>query len=421
MNCPNCDSTMQSRGTKNGMRSYWCPQCPKGENWQYIKEEDFNEETSTYTKTDNTIHIVCDSRRVMSQEDIISQFGVDLNEWEVKSFTVKTSEGYRKDRKVRWIVKNGEVVEGNVDDTGKMLIVPMYHVSLELIRRKTISEKNIDDIFERLKSKNLAPIRITSSQYDKNGFYAIIPIADLHLGLSSTAGVEGNEYNMELAEKYFYDVIAQAKGRLKGKRIKEIIFLVGNDFLNSDNLQNTTEHGTPQDTNTSWFYLIDKAVEMIIRGTNSLLEIAPVKVINVPSNHDRHSMYGVMKAVEQYFRTINNVIVDNRPIYTKYFMLGKNLFGVTHDIDVKRALDVITTDAKEFWSEATHVVWILGHLHRAMIYEQKGIMEVYRIPTVSGNSRWASEKHYVQSDKRTQFFIVDENDGILDVMNVIVK
>lgn len=191
--------------------------------------------------------------------------------------------------------------------------------------------------------------------------------------------------------------------------------------MNSDNLQNTTEHGTPQDTQMSWFYLVDKALEIIIKGTNSLLEIAPVKVINVPSNHDRHSTYGVMKAVQLYYKDNKNVEVDNRPLYTKYLMVGKTLFGFTHDIKPDRALDVITTEAKEFWTNATHVVWLLGHLHKAMIYEKRGIMEIYRIPTVSGNSRWSSENHYVQSDRKTQIFILDENDGILDVGNIIVK
>jgi hypothetical protein len=426
MNCPNCGSNrIQKRGfTEKGDQLYQCvdKKHPDDKKRYFtVKVEEYNEETSSFTQTDDSIHVVCDTRRVLSQDDIIEQFNIDIALWQIKSFTVKTSEGYRKDRKVSWHVTDGEVTSGHVEDTGKMLIVPMYHVSLELIKRRELTQKVVDDIFENLKNKNLSPIKVTSSQSDKNGVYVIVPVADLHLGLSTTKNVEGNDYNMELAEQYFYDVISQAKSRLKGKKVKEIIFLVGNDFLNSDNLQNTTEHGTPQDTNTSWFYLIDKAVELIIKGTNSLLEISNVKIINVPSNHDRHSMYGVMKAVEQYFKDSKNVVIDNRPIYTKYTMVGKLLLALTHDIDVKRALDVVTTDAKELWSSSTHVIWLLGHLHKAMQYEQRGVMEIYRLPTVSGNSRWSAEKHYVQSEKRTQLFVVDENDGVLDIMNIVVK
>lgn len=419
MKCKQCNSeNVTKRGKKHGHQRYQCNEC--GKYSTYTEENNQQSNSSSYEEGRDFINIICSSPRIISEEELIEQFKVDITKWEIDSFQIKTSEGYRKDKQVDWHV-HGKKVDGDSVDSGKMLVVPLFHVRAKFVRRQSLNKKIVDDIFENLKVKNLSPIKVISSQYDKNGSYVIVPIADLHLGLSTTKQVEGNDYNMELAEQYFYDIISQTKDRLKGRKVKEIIFLVGNDFLNSDNLQNTTEKGTLQDTNTSWFYLIDKAIELIIKGTNSLLEISNVKIINVPSNHDRHSMYGVMKAIEQYFKDNKNVEIDNTPIYTKYKMVGKLLLALTHDIDVKRALDVVTTDAKEFWSESTHVVWLLGHLHKAIQYEQRGVMEIYRLPTVSGNSRWASENHYVQSDKRTQLFVIDENDGILDVMNIIVK
>ena len=380
------------------------------------------EENTSYEEGDGFINIVCASRRMLSKEDIIKEFNIDLEIWEVERFRVKTSEGYRKDRSVRWRIEDGKVLHGDVNDSGKMLVVPLYHVEVRLVRRKELfTIETVDRLCESLTTKIFPSYKSETKNYDREGVYAIVPIFDLHLGLTATKSVEGNDYNIDLAEQYFYDIINQSKERLSNRKIKEIYFLVGNDFLNSDNLEKTTTKGTPQDTETSWFNLIDKAIELIVNGAKSLSELSVVNIIVIPSNHDRHSMYSIGKVVEQYFAKSKDIFVDNSPVYAKYFLLGKTIVGLTHDIQIKRALEVMTTSARELWSQANYAVWLLGHLHRAMQYERQGVLEIYRIPAVSGNSRWASERHYVQPDRRSQVFIIDQNDGITDVMNIVVK
>jgi hypothetical protein len=386
-----------------------------------IPDDRFSEKTS-YEEGDNFINIVCASRRMLSKEDVLNEFNVDADIWEVERFRIKTSEGYRKDRQVEWSVVDGRVVHGEVNDTGKMLVVPLYHVEVRLIRKQNqFTPKTIDKFFESIEKKDFNAKRILPKQYSPSGLFPIIPIADLHFGLVATKEVEGEEYNVAIAEKYYYDIIAQSIDEIKDKDIKEIVFIIGNDFINSDNLQNTTTKGTPQDSEYSWFHLVDRAIEMLIVGINQLREVSNVRVIHVPSNHDRHTMYSIVKVVEQYFRNIDNVIIDNRPIYTKYIMVGQTIFGLTHDIPVKRALEVITTEAKELWSRANGAVWLLAHLHQAMQYQRIGVLEMYRLPAISGKSRWSSERHYVQADKRSQLFIVDEKNGITDVINIFVK
>ena len=384
---------------------------------------DYQEKTS-YEEGDDFINIVCSSRRLLSKEDLLDEFNVNTDIWEVERYRIKTSEGYRKDREVQWEVSDGKVTHGHVNDTGKMLVVPLYHVEVRLIRKEQKYDViTIDKLFEKFNSKNFSPKKVVPSQSYSNGVSIILPIADLHFGLVATKEVEGEVYNVELAEKYFYDIIEQTKRRLEGMRIKKIYFLLGNDLFNSDNINSTTTRGTPQDSEYSWFHLVDKANEMIICGINSLREIADIEVINIPSNHDRHTTYGVIKMVEQYFRTVQNVSFDNRPIYTKYLAIGKTLVGLTHDIPKKRALETFTTDpeAKKLWSNVNQAIWILAHLHNAMQYEREGIMEIYRLPAISGRSRWTTEQHFTQPDRRAQIFVLDDDYGVLDVMNIFIR
>jgi hypothetical protein len=388
-----------------------------------VPDPNFAEKTS-YEQGKDFINIVCSSRRMLSKEDLIDEFEIDLNVWEIEKYTIKSSEGYRKDRKVTWKVRDGRVSHGDVEDSGKMLVVPLYHLQIRLKPREyRFTEDIIDELFSSLKQKEFSPSRIEATQHDENGITSIIPLADLHYGLVATEEVEGEEYNIDIATRRVEGIISQAKRRLLNMKVKKIIFVVGNDFFNSDNLSATTTRGTPQDSAYSWFHMIDSALGLLVRCVDSLREISNVEVINVQSNHDLHTNYSVVKMLEQYFKSCDDVSFDNRPMYTKYLMVGQTLFGLTHDIPKKRALENITSDkdSKKYWSQAKQAVWILAHLHNATQYETQGIMEMYRLPAICNRSRWTTEKHFSRSEPRTQMFIVDDEYGILSVENIFVE
>lgn len=378
-------------------------------------------ENNTYEEGDGFINVICASKRILSKEDIIKQFNIDTNIWEIERFKVKTSEGYRKDRKVQWEVENGKVLHGNVDDTGKMLVVPMYHIEVRLVKKKHVFDApTIDKLFEKLASKDFNRLKY-KADYIANGKMLFVPFADLHYGLMATLKSTGNEYNTTIAEEVVEKAMAQILQRIKGQKYEKVVLLLGNDFLNCDNLLGTTTGGTPQDNDMLWFDTVDGATELVIRMVGAFLPIAPVEVYSVNSNHDTHSYYGLSKAVEYYFKDDKNVTFDNSPLPRKYYSFGKNLIGLSHDIPLKRKLEIITTEAQDKWSNSKHMYWILAHLHQAMEYEKEGFLETYRLPTISGWSRWSNEKGYQQTEKKTQCFVFDKEFGITDIMNIIVE
>ena len=383
------------------------------------QDEDYGD-GSSYEEGDGFINVVCASKRMLTKEDIIKQFNIDTNIWEVERFKVKTSEGYRKDRSVTWKVKDGKVTEGDVNDTGKMLVVPLYHVEVRLVKKKQVwSEDIVNKLFNKLEEKNFNRLKY-KPDYVANGKMLFVPFADLHYGMLATQNATGNEYNMTVAEELVSRAISQILQRIKGQKYEKIVLLLGNDFLNCDNLLGTTTAGTPQDNDTSWFDMVDGATELVIKMVESFLPIAPVEVYSVNSNHDTHSYYGISKAVEFYFKNDKNVSFENSPLPRKYCTFGKNLIALSHDIPIKRALEIITTEAKNEWSESSHMYWILAHLHTGMAYEKQGYLEIYRLPTISGWSRWTNQKGYLQTDKKTQCYVFDKEFGITDIMNIII-
>jgi hypothetical protein len=283
------------------------------------------------------------------------------------------------------------------------------------------STKLVDEIFNKLSLKDhIFSNSIKPNVVVKNGKTLVIGISDLHLGLLSTDHSTGNEYNIKIAENIYLDTIAQIKREITNKDFEKIVFLTGNDFLNIDNTHGETNRGTPQENDSIWFDIFDKAVELVIRGINEFVSIAPVDVIYIPSNHDLESFYGVMRVIDVYYRNNSNVTVDYSPLPRKYYQYGKNLFGFSHDIEVRKALDIFTVEAKNQWSSSEHMYWMLAHLHTGMVYEKRGYLEIYRLPTLSGWSRWSNNKGYIQTERKTQCFIVDKENGIVNTINVVI-
>jgi len=284
------------------------------------------------------------------------------------------------------------------------------------------NEEDAKKIFSSLETctRTINKSNIKTSQYKKNGKLLIVPISDFHLNLLSDKLSTGNEYNMQIAEDIFFQVINDVIDRVEDKVFEKVLFVTGNDFITADNTNGTTTRGTPQEVSASWFKAVHKATELIVRAIDMLTEIAPVDVILVPSNHDLHTMFGVIQTVKAWYRGNDNVYVDDSHLPRKYYEFGKTLLTFSHDIKVKDALQIITTEAKDKWSNCEHIVLMLAHLHQAMVYEKQGYLEVLRLPTVSGFSRWSNDKGYIQTEKKNQSFIVSKEYGITDILNTVI-
>lgn len=281
------------------------------------------------------------------------------------------------------------------------------------------SQENVDKIFRNIE---IEPKKSTTKKsLCVANEILVVPISDLHLGLLSEVNVTGNEYNMKIAEQLYYDTLNDIADEVSGKEFERVLFVVGNDFINSDNINNTTTRGTQQDSSNMWHTLVDKATELLINGIDILSEIAPVDVLYVVSNHDYHSMYGVMNVIRAYYRNCPNVNVICDARERKYYKYGKVLMGFAHNIKPERALELMSVEAHEYWSNCKSMIWFLGHLHTQMAYSKKGYVEILRLPTISGWSRWSNQQGFTQTEHKNQAFIIDAENGIRTTINTVFK
>lgn len=322
-------------------------------------------ENTTFEQGNDFINIICASKRCLTKEDVIAQFNIDLNVWEVERFRVKTSEGYRKDRQVDWHVKDGHAT-GDVVDSGKMLVVPMYHIEVRLAKRKDVAMARVilNDMLED--AKKFAP-KYKKIQYPelKDGLLYEIDMFDIHFGRLTWEEESGANFDIKLARRAIETTLNQLLALVKNYPIKKILLPMGNDFFNVDNKFNTTTGGTPQQEDTRWQKTSRIGREICVWMIDECAKIAPVDVIIVPGNHDEQRSFFLGEALYCWYHKNPNVHVDNAASKQKYYQFGKVLLGFTHgnDIKLEKLPLIMAMDQPDLWASTKYREWHTGDKH----------------------------------------------------------
>lgn len=313
-------------GAKHGKYAHTLPGAP----------EVFNDEDGTFSKEEgyDFINVICASKRMLTKEDIISEFKIDTDIWEVDRFKVKTSEGYRKDREVEWHVTDGKVMQGDVSDSGKMLVVPLYHIEVKFIKKKSIEQVKtaIESFIED--AKKYAPVysKIEYPSYDVGLLYEI-GLPDFHFGRLAWREETGGDYDVQIAKKTILSVLDKLLAFSSGFPLARILFPLGNDYFNVDSKFNTTTGGTPQQEDTRWQKTFQRGRELAVEMIDRCSQIAPVDVVIVPGNHDEQRSFYLGEAITCWYHNNPNVSIDNRAVARKYYQFNKDLICLTHGSD----------------------------------------------------------------------------------------
>lgn len=379
-----------------------------------------DDEQTSYEEGDSYINIVCSSKRIKTQEDAIREFHIDTDIWEVERFKVKTSEGYRRDRIVQWDVSDGKVTNGHVDDSGKMLIVPMYHVEVRLVKKKSVANARdaIDLMIEDAKKFSPKYEQIKYPKY-KDGCLYEIGIPDFHYGRLCWSAESGSDYDIKIAEQSIQSVLDQLLIDSQTYKISRILFPIGNDYFNSDTKANTTTRGTPMQEDTRYQKTFRKGRQLAVKMIDKCSKIAPVDVIIVPGNHDETRSFFLGDALECWYHDSPNVTINNSPKSRKYYSYGKNLIGFTHGCFEKiNSLPLImAVEEPKLWAESEFREMHLGDRHHKedIIHAaNEGIGVTVRIlRSLVPEDAWTFNNGYVGSLKAGEGFVWHPDKGLI--------
>ena len=381
--------------------------------------DEMNFEGSVLEQTDYEIKVVVTSKRMLTQEDLIKEHNINMNDWRIKSFKVKSSEGYRKDRKVIWNVTNGSVTDGHVEDTGKMLVVPLHHLELimerktEEIRAGLLVQQIIQDAakYAPTYSKMVYPKHIGNAMYE-------IDMPDIHFGRLTWNEESGEDYDIKIAEKMVEKVVTELLSYTSLFPVKKIILPFGNDFYNVNTHTNTTVGGTPQQEDTRWSKTFRKGWHLAKNIVEMCSAIAPVDVLIIKGNHDEERTFYLGELLQAWFHNNSQVFIDNRAMGRKYYLFGNNLIGFTHgdggqsQTRLDKYASLMPTEVPDLWAKSNYREWHLGHIHHKFETKEENGVVVRFLRSLVAADAWTYDKGFVGQLRAAEAFLWDAKRGL---------
>ena len=298
-------------------------------------------------------------------------------------------------------------------------VVTLYASFITVKPITDLNLKDVESFYKELCNKYETP---TVKRIETKGKYMYeLPIMDLHFGKLSLSDDVSEPYNYILARERFNYIIDDSINNIKNYDIDEIIFPIGSDFFNIDNMAHTTTAGTRQDNDLSPQLIFKYGMTCLIDGIIKLSNIAKVKVFCVNGNHDFLSSYHAVYSLWCYFHNNENVDVDLGTSPRKYVQYGKSLIGFSHGDKEKQRLDgLMQIEAKELWGVTDYHEFHCGHLHSERAREDNGI--IFRnLSSVCGTDMWHHTSGYVGAIKKCQSFLWHKEDGLKVIFHTVVK
>lgn len=325
-----------------------------------------SEESVRFKITGNTAEASSTSKRIKTLDQLLEACDADLQLWRVDRHVVNVWEMGRK-KKVVDLKWNDGRADGYVKDSGEWNQAQNWQVKANFVpRREYPLKRAVDDIIKQVHRH--APQYDVDEPLMQGGKYLFVPsLYDTHFG-------NRNGISLEQAGQDYKKVgLALMKGAMGSpKVIDRILFVVGQDFLHSDNIQGTTTRGTWVETSEDIRNVIAVACQSIVYVIEQMASLAPVDIIPVESNHDRLGVYWLGLFLDAWFRHYKNVSVRQEIMPRKYYAYGKTLLGLDHGDAGKpdRLLGMMAVEQPKLWGNSTYREWLRGHFHQKqkMIY-----------------------------------------------------
>lgn len=337
---------------------------------------------------------------IRTLDELLAHCKADLTIWEVERFVVN-----------KWEV-------GAKDNAGKVDVTPLFQVKAWFKRKAAVTAAKAE--LEALKeaAKKAAPWVKPAANKTGKGYALEISIPDLHVGKMAWANETGWEhYDVKIAQKVFKDALYALLERTQGYQFDEIVFVVGNDLLHTDNEKGTTTAGTPlggEGVDGRYHKTFVKVREMMTDAIEMLRTIAPVKVIIVPGNHDTLSTWHLGDSLECRFANYADVAIDNDPRMRKYYQFGKVMLMMTHGNKGKLADYplVMATEQPKMFGETIHREAHTGDKHQLKVQELHGV-RVRISPALCAPDVWHSEHQFVGNARAAEAFVWHKDEGLI--------
>lgn len=271
--------------------------------------------------------------------------------------------------------------------------------------------------------KGLKPATVYKSK-KKSGYVAEFMLADVHVGkLAWKLETLSDNYDTNISTAIVEEAVETLIQRLPTDiEYDEIVLPLGNDLLHTDNTAQTTTAGTQMDVDGRFHKTFLVVRKLMTRIIVRLREIAPVKVIMVPGNHDELSVWHLGDSLECLFANDPEVTVVNDPAKRKYYEHGKVMLMFTHGNTGKLADYPITmaTEQPEMFGRTKFREVHTGDKHQEALQEIHGV-KVRIFGALSATDAWHSNQFYTGMQRTATAMVFHKDEGLVSTAVYTVK
>jgi hypothetical protein len=280
-------------------------------------------------------------------------------------------------------------------------------------KRKEAKDYSTEDFVKFLENykPNNIPVNEVILDPTKDHVDIEISIADYHLAKRC---VDGDNDPADRAKRY-YNIARSLVNKVRANyNINTIALPISNDFFHTDNYQNQTTNGTPQDTIMEYHSEYELGFAVLVDTINMLRQhCSEVKVILVQGNHDRTKSFYLAHALDVYFKEDYDVEFIREHSVIKGLTFGNTFIGWHHGnckLDDLPLLFATHPQYSQAFGNAKYREVHTGDKHHYMAKELKGV-RIQQMPSLSGTDRWHLDNNFVHSVRAALALVYDPKLG----------
>jgi hypothetical protein len=275
---------------------------------------------------------------------------------------------------------------------------------------KDYSPEDFVKFLENYKPNNISITKVDRTN-SKDYVDVEISISDFHLAKRC---VDGDNSPEDRALRYF-NVAQSLINKVEANyNVNTVVLPISNDFFHTDNYQNQTTQGTPQDTIMEYHSEYELGFSVLVDTINMLRQhSSTVQVILVQGNHDRTKSFYLAHALDVYFSDALDVEFIREHSVIKGITLGNTFIGWHHGnckLDDLPLLFATHPKYSQAFGNAKYREVHTGDKHHYMAKEVKGV-RIQQMPSLSGTDRWHLDNNFVHSVRAALALVYDLNLG----------
>lgn len=200
--------------------------------------------------------------------------------------------------------------------------------------------------------------------------------------------------------------------------IEEIVFVIGNDFFQTDTIQGTTTSGTPVDYDNTWNEAYEKGFDLMVESIIKVKSFCKkLHIVLVQGNHARTKEFYLAHALEVFFKNDKNITFDRTSNDLKIYKYGETMMCFHHGdcINDKLPLAFATSFYKE-WGECKFKEILLGdkHYNSQKIIKNMGEdmgVRMRILPAITGTDAWHKKNLFINSQQAGICLVYDKIKG----------